>query len=311
MKGKGLRKRYAEWIQALSALLLIAMAGLTLHDMQTAEGAGLYLAIKAGAEDRRMYDFAVDAAGMLCLLMLLLLPCLLQKRLRPAPFLRFASASLAFLPVVSMALLVHLADGTEEMALRQAISMGQPGAALLEWLGELLPALSVGLPVLILAFGMVRAGSPEDLAGGAEGPENLAGKAGSPDNLAGKAESPEDLAEKAENPENLAGKAGSPKDLAGKAEGAGSSEKTRPHPWLPRAAGLAVLVLSAVSLLFPALSDICVYLIVYLLLAAAFSLWEKLHDAHPGLNAWGWILFGGFWLRAVERMLEIMSVYHL
>lgn len=291
MKGKGLRKRYAEWIQALSALLLIAMAGLTLHDMQTAEGAGLYLAIKAGAEDRRMYDFAVDAAGMLCLLLLLLLPCLLQKRLRPAPFLRFASASLAFLPVVSMALLVHLADGTEEMALRQAISMGQPGAALLEWLGELLPALSAGLPVLILAFGMVRAGSAEELAG--------------------RAVSVEDLAEKAENPENLAGKAGSPKDLAGKAEGAGSSEKTRPHPWLPRAAGLAALALSAVSLLFPALSDLCVYLIVYLLLAAAFSLWEKLHDAHPGLNAWGWILFGGFWLRAVERMLEIMSVYHL
>ena len=291
MKGKGLRKRYAEWIQALSALLLIAMAGLTLHDMQTAEGAGLYLAIKAGAEDRRMYDFAVDAAGMLCLLVLLLLPCFLQKRLRPAPFLRFASASLAFLPVTSMALLVHLADGTEEMALRQAISMGQPGAALLEWLGELLPALSAGLPVLILAFGMVRAGSAEELAG--------------------RAVSVEDLAEKAENPENLAGKAGSPKDLAGKAEGAGSSEKTRPHPWLPRAAGLAALALSAVSLLFPALSDICVYLIVYLLLAAAFSLWEKLHDAHPGLNAWGWILFGGFWLRAVERMLEIMSVYHL
>lgn len=286
-----MRKRYAEWIQALSALLLIAMAGLTLHDMQTAEGAGLYLAIKAGAEDRRMYDFAVDAAGMLCLLLLLLLPCLLQKRLRPAPFLRFASASLAFLPVTSMALLVHLADGTEEMALRQAISMGQPGAALLEWLGELLPALSAGLPVLILAFGMVRAGSAEELAG--------------------RAVSVEELAEKAENPENLAGKAGSPKDLAGKAEGAGSSEKTRPHPWLPRAAGLAALALSAVSLLFPALSDICVYLIVYLLLAAAFSLWEKLHDAHPGLNAWGWILFGGFWLRAVERMLEIMSVYHL
>ena len=176
-----------------------------------------------------------------------------------------------------MALLVHLADGTEEMALRQAISMGQPGAALLEWLGELLPALSVGLPVLILAFGMVRAGSAEELAG--------------------RAVSVEDLAEKAENP--------------GKAAGAGSAEKTRPHPWLPRAAGLAALALSAVSLLFPALSDLCVYLIVYLLLAAAFSLWEKLHDAHPGLNAWGWILFGGFWLRAVERMLEIMSVYHL
>ena len=157
MKGKGLRKRYAEWIQALSALLLIAIAGLTLHDMQTAEGAGLYLAIKAGAEDRRMYDFAVDAAGMLCLLVLLLLPCFLQKRLRPAPFLRFASASLAFLPVMSMASLVHLADGTEKLAIRQTFFTGWPGAALLEWLGELLPALSAGLPIFVSEWGTSQA----------------------------------------------------------------------------------------------------------------------------------------------------------
>ena len=213
-----------------------------------------------------MYDFAVDAAGMLCLLALLLLPCLLQKRLRPAPFLRFASACLAFLPVASTARLVHLADGTESIMLRQAIAEGRLGAALPEWLGELLPVLAAGLPVLVLAVGMVRTGKAEDAA------EKAGGGPGKPEGL---------------------------------------TEKARPRPWILRAAGAAALALSAVSLLVPALSDACIYLLAYLLLAAAFPLWEKLHDAHPGLNAWGWILFGGFWLRAVERMLEVMSVYHL
>lgn len=308
MKGKGLRKRYAEWIQALSALLLIAIAGMTLHDMQTAEGAGLYLAIKAVAEDRRMYDFAVDAAGMLCLLALLLLPCLLQKRLRPAPFLRFASACLAFLPVMSMASLVHLADGTEKLAIRQALSAGRPGAALLEWLGELLPVLAAGLPVLILAVGMVRTGKSEGTA------EKAKEGSGEPEGTAGIAK------EGPGKPEVTAGIArggpGKPEVTAGIAKGGpgkseGVIEKTCPRPWILPAAGIVALALSAVSLLVPALAGICIYLLAYLLLAAAFSLWEKLHDANPGLDAWGWILFGGCWLRAVERMMEVMSVYHL
>ena len=155
---------------------------------------------------------------------------------------------------MSMASLVHLADGTEKLAIRQALSAGRPGAALLEWLGELLPVLAAGLPVLILAVGMVRTGKAEDAV-------KKAGEA--------------------------------------------------PHPWILRAAGIVALALSAVSLLVPALAGICIYLLAYLLLVAAFSLWEKLHDANPGLDAWGWILFGGCWLRAVERMMEVMSVYHL
>lgn len=271
MKGKGLGKRCAGWIQALFAVALIILAGLTLHDMQTAEGTGLYLAIKAGAQDRRMYDLAVDGAGMLCLLGLLLLPCLLLKRLNTASFLRFLSACLAFLPVASTARLVHLADGTEEIGLRQAIAEGRLGAALLEGLGGLFPVLAAGLPVLILAFGIAH--TREADAGGAE---SAAGKAGCP---AGKGKRP--------------------------------LGRTLPLPWISWTMGALALILLAASLLFPALTDSCNYLIIYLLLVAAFSLWEKLHDGNPGLNAWGWILFGGFWLRAVERMLEVMSVYHL
>ena len=249
MKENGM-KQYAKWIQAIFAAVLLLFAALTLHDMQTAEGAGFYLAIRAGNQDRRMYDLLVDATGMLCLLALLLLPCLLQKRLRPGPFLRFASASLAFLPVMSMGDLVHLADGSEEIVLRQAILEGRPGEAFLEGMAGLFPILAAGVPVLILAFGIERTGGQ------------------------------------------------------GRAGGQAWSRQLR---WL----GIPAVLLLAPAVLFPALTDVCTYLIVYLLLLAAFSLWERLNETHPALDTWGWILFGGFWLRGIERMLEVMSVYHL
>ncbi|WP_251205799.1 hypothetical protein [Acetatifactor aquisgranensis] len=248
MKENGL-KQYAKWIQAAFAAVLILFAALTLHDMQTAEGAGFYLAIKAGNQDRRVYDLLVDVIGMLCLLALLLLPCLLQKRLRPASFLRFASASLAFLPVMSMGALVHLADGSDRIELRQAILEGRLGEAFQEGIGGLLPILAAGVPVLILAFGMEKAGG---------GQSRVKGRAA----------------------------------------------------WL-RCLGISAVLLLALALLFPVLTDACAYLIVYLLLITAFSLWERLSEMYPRLDAWGWILFGGFWLRGIERMLEVMSVYHL
>lgn len=250
MKENGL-KQYAKWIQAMFAAVLLLFAALTLHDMQTAEGAGFYLAIKAGHQDRRIYDLLVDAAGMLCLLALLLLPCLAQKRLSPASFLRFASACLAFLPVMSMGDLVHLADGSEEIVLRQAILEGRPGEAFLEGLAGLFPILAAGVPVLILALGIERTG------GG---------------------------------------------------QGRGKRQASIRWPgWLK----ISAVLLLAPALLFPALTDVCIYLIVYLLLTAAFSLWERLNEMHPALDTWGWILFGGFWLRGIERMLEVMNVYHL
>lgn len=250
MKENGL-KRYAKWIQVIFAAALLLFAALALHDMQTAEGAGFYLAIRAGHQDRRIYDLLVDATGMLCLLALLLLPCLLQKRLSPAAFLRFASASLAFLPVMSMGDLVHLADGSEEIVLRQAILEGRLGEAFLEGMEGLFPILAAGVPVLILAFGIERTG------GGQSGEK-------------------------------------------------GQASSRRPG-WL----GIFAALLLAPALLFPALTDVCTYLIVYLLLTAAFSLWERLNERYPALDTWGWILFGGFWLRGIERMLEVMSTYHL
>ena len=59
---------------SIGALLLVLY---TLHDMQTAEGAGLYLSILYGQSNRTPFDILVDIMGMLLLLALLLLPCLM------------------------------------------------------------------------------------------------------------------------------------------------------------------------------------------------------------------------------------------
>ena len=64
-------------------------------------------------------------------------------------------------------------------------------------------------------------------------------------------------------------------------------------------------------ILFPALEEQCWYLICYCLLLYGFFLWEKILDRYSGLRTWGWLLFGLFALRGVDRMIEVMSVYHI
>lgn len=83
-------------------------------------------------------------------------------------------------------------------------------------------------------------------------------------------------------------------------------------PWLRIWHGvLAVQILLLAAILFPALTDLLIYLIVYALLIYGFFLWERLCERNSEWNTWSWILFGIFWLRGIERMLELMSVYHL
>ena len=50
---------------------------------------------------------------------------------------------------------------------------------------------------------------------------------------------------------------------------------------------------------------------MYLILVACFNIWEGLYDAYPKVKIWGNILFAGFWLRAIYRLIVLMEVYHL
>lgn len=283
--------RSGKWIQMLSLAALVVFAALTLHDMQTAEGTGLYLSFKMGAQDRFGYDLLVDGIGMLLLLALLLLPCFGLKRLQPAPVLRFASACLAFLPVMSTAALIHLLDGTDRIALRQAVVEGQLLLALREGLAGLLPILAVGVPVLMLALGMQKTGSTQGEAQIGEERTEAGGKV------------------RAHRGDTGAGPGQQETEQAG---AKGSQAKIKGRDWrLGRSVWVLALGLVVIGVLFPLLTETCVYLMVYMLLIRAFSLWEKLWEENPGRNGWGWILFGGFWLRAIERMLDVMRVYHL
>ena len=134
----------------------MGLALLTLHDMQTAEGTGLYLAFQAGTRERGPYDLLVDLAGMMCLAGLVLLPCILLKQREPESFFRFLAAYLAFLPTVSTAALVHLLDGTEDIVIRQSLLEGNLPEALREGTAGIIPLLQVGVPVLVLAAALCR-----------------------------------------------------------------------------------------------------------------------------------------------------------
>ena len=51
------------------------------------------------------------------------------------------------------------------------------------------------------------------------------------------------------------------------------------------------------------------FIMAYALLLVCFDAWERLIKGYSGMRSWGWILFGGLWLRAAYRVIELWSVY--
>ncbi len=249
MAVKGVWKKWGRWVQTAGIAGLLFLAWMTIHDMQTAEGTGLYLMFQAGAEKRDIFDWLVEGIGMLCLLAVAAAPCIAMKRFRPDAFLRFLAAYLAFLPTVSTAAVVHLLDGTDEILLHPAFSEGKLGSVLLDGLEGLTPVLGAGAPLLFLAAAAYAA--------------------------------------------------------------QGETARRRGLSWKSIAVLAIWLLLVPFSLCFPKLTAHCHYLFCYGLLLYGCNLWEKLLDRFPELRGFGWILTGIFCARGIDRMMEIMSVYHI
>lgn len=102
------------------ALALLCLAVLTVHDMQTAEGVGLYFALKRQA-DRGLYDLAADGVAGLGLLLLTLLPCVALRHRGADSFFRLLAAFLALMPRLSMAYLLHIWDDSAVMSLEAPV----------------------------------------------------------------------------------------------------------------------------------------------------------------------------------------------
>lgn len=95
----------------------LAMAFYCIHDMQMAEGVGLFFALKAG-KDRLLFDLAVDVAGGLGLSLLIAVPCLVLGYWDFPALLRFLLVYLSLMPTLSMAYLLDPLGGEEGLRLQ-------------------------------------------------------------------------------------------------------------------------------------------------------------------------------------------------
>lgn len=129
--GKRLLKN-KNWICVIVSLAVFALVFVALHDMQTAVGAGLYLSIKAGATERIMYDLFVDGAMLVAIVLLVGVPCVLQKHGKPDSFLRLFFVFLAFMPRLGPGYCITFFENKSLFELRPAFREGSFMVGLLE-----------------------------------------------------------------------------------------------------------------------------------------------------------------------------------
>ncbi len=95
-----------KWIACILALFFFCMSVLAVHDMQTAEGVGLYFALKWN-RGRLPFDLAVDGLAGLGLFLLVLLPCIALRHKGADSVLRMLILFVAFMPRLSLAYLIR------------------------------------------------------------------------------------------------------------------------------------------------------------------------------------------------------------
>ena len=138
------------WFVSVLIFGTFVMILLTLHDMQTAQGIGIYLSMLGGYKSRTIFDVIVDVLGIALFALGLFVPCFLLNRLNAESYFRILAAYLALLPVVDLGGLVHIFDPPGVFALRQAIVEGEFLTAFLSGIGEISPVLRLWLPIMCL-----------------------------------------------------------------------------------------------------------------------------------------------------------------
>lgn len=147
--GKGMKKR-SNYLAAAALAGTLFMVLAALNDMQKAEGIGLYLQMLLQKNSRTIFDMLVNLCGMLCVALLVFLPCFCLKRRSVGAALRFLSVYLAFTPVVSIARLVGILDGREPLFIREKLLGEGFAAALFEEPAYFAQCLQVGAVLLLL-----------------------------------------------------------------------------------------------------------------------------------------------------------------
>lgn len=144
------KKENAGWIAVFLSLATLIAVLMTVHDVQTAQGIGLYLSQFVLDGSRMVFDILVDTLAVTVLVLLLIVPCFFLSLLKPECFFRLLAVCLALLPEVDLGRLVHIFDQPGPFALQQSIIEGDVLAAFFYGMKEMEPVLQLGIPVLCL-----------------------------------------------------------------------------------------------------------------------------------------------------------------
>lgn len=131
-------------------LLLMAVLFLlclyALHDMQTAEGIGLFLALQIGLKDCIWMNLLVDILGTICLALLIYMPCHFTCR-RGESYVRLFVGYLAVVPHLSLAEMIHVCQGEKRFLWETNVS-----ESLTQWFLPVEEFLQIWVPLLVLTY---------------------------------------------------------------------------------------------------------------------------------------------------------------
>ena len=137
------------WPGTIIGLFLCSLYAL--HDMQTAEGIGLFFSLKLGLENRIYLDLLVDVLGMICLALMIWFPCRVLNRRTGASYGRLLIGYLAVVPSLSLSTVLHMFH-------RDIVFLwdGQIGSEIIKSFCESAVFLQIWLPVLIILYAIRR-----------------------------------------------------------------------------------------------------------------------------------------------------------
>lgn len=158
LKMKDTKKIELLWkvLMVFSLFISTLLAFYTLHDIQTAHGAGLYLSIVFHQNSRTAFDLGVDLVGILLFLLVVSLPMFIYKTKGLACFFRFYAVYLAFMPVVDPGQVVHLPEAFTHITLRNSLQIGDWGRFFFTDLAPALDLCKFLLPFLIILWTLVK-----------------------------------------------------------------------------------------------------------------------------------------------------------
>lgn len=143
-------------IKSISAILLVLLlfgfAMIAYHDLQIAQGAGLYLAAELGHPSRAPFDLLMDVLGGLSIIICIIIPPLLLKKRTAEAILHFTIYFLALSSIIQPGNLVHITSQFTNWELRQELFSGNFAGELIVHLTEPLAVLLLEVPLIIVFF---------------------------------------------------------------------------------------------------------------------------------------------------------------